>query len=72
MPEALEKISQGLISYRVLDTNIEPTAAKAVEGVIEVPLFSYAHFQAIRVGTSKAPAHFVSLALLQESGGKER
>ena len=41
-----------------------------MEGAIEVPLFPYAHFQAIRVGTSKAPAHFVSLALPQESGGK--
>nr|DAE90614.1 MAG TPA: hypothetical protein [Caudoviricetes sp.] len=32
---------------------------------IEVPLFPYTHFQVTRVGTSKAPAHFVFLALPQ-------
>lgn len=48
------------------------TAAKAVEGAVEVPLFSYALFQATWVGTSIAPAHFVSLALLQETGRKDK
>lgn len=54
MPEALKKyISQGLISYKGIGIQISTsTTGQPVEGVIEVPLFPYALFQASWVGTS--------------------
>ena len=73
MPEALKKyISQGLISYKGIGIQISTsTTGQPVEGVIEVPLFPYALFQASWVGTSSSTGLlFVPVALLQEPGRK--
>ena len=48
MPEALKKISQGLISYKGIGIQISASiTGQPVKGAIEVPLFPYAIFQAI-------------------------
>ena len=54
MPEALKKyISQGLITYKGIGIQISASiTGQPVKGAIEVPLFPYALFQAIQVGTS--------------------
>ena len=73
MPEALKKyISQGLITYKGIGIQISASiTGQPVKGAIEVPLFPYALFQAIQVGTSTSTGLlFVPIALLQEPGRK--
>ena len=75
MPEALKKISQGLISYKGIGIQISASiTGQPVKGAIEVPLFPYAHFQAIWVGTSISTGlySFVPFARLLRTRQKGR